>query len=264
MSAGPVSPSNGRQTLSADDIQVVFGGFSALQAVSVEIRPGRITGFVGPNGAGKSTLFNVLAGSLVPSRGKVRLGAADITAMPVHRRARAGLARTFQLTRELGSLTVLENLLLGHPRHPGDALWNVFCRWRAVRRCDQEARDRAMALLERVGLAGLADDSAAHLSGGQKKLLELCRALMMDPGIILMDEPAAGVSPAMLSELIDVILSLQDDGQTFAIVEHNMEMVSCLCRWVYVLAEGRVLAEGAFDAVTSDLQVRQAYLGAGI
>lgn len=248
--------------LRADAVRVSFGGLVALDGVSLQLAPGRITGLIGPNGAGKSTLFSVLAGTQRPDSGRVLLGADDITTLPVHRRARRGVARTFQLARELDSLTVLENLLLATPDHPGERLWPLaFARGR-VRRAEREATDRAMALLERARLQRLADAPAGALSGGQKKLLELCRALMADPDIVLLDEPAAGVNPVLVESLGQFILDLRDEGKTFALVEHNMDLIAALSDHVVVLAQGAMLAEGSFASVTDDPRVRAAYLGA--
>lgn len=250
-----------RSGLVAQDVSLSFGGVSALRMATLAIAPSLITGIVGPNGAGKSTLFNVLAGTLQPDHGRVLLDGEDITELAVHGRARRGIARTFQLSRELDSLTVLENLLLAAPNHPGDVIRSVFFRRGKVRRVERQAGERAVTLLDRVRLTRLLDEPAGSLSGGQKKLLELCRALMRDPTVILLDEPAAGVNPALIDELVDFIRTLREEGMTFAIVEHNMEMIAALCDTVYVLAEGTVLTRGSFTEVVADSRVQQAYLG---
>ncbi|MEE7437999.1 ABC transporter ATP-binding protein [Methylobacterium oryzae] len=247
--------------LEATGVRVRFGGFTALDGVDLAVRAGSITGLVGPNGAGKSTLFDVLAGRRRPQAGAVRLMGRTVTQMPVHRRAQLGLTRTFQISRELGSLTVLENLLLAAPRQPGEAIWNVFARPGLVRRAEEAALSRADALLTRVSLRHLADQPADALSGGQKKLLELCRALMLQPRVVLLDEPAAGVNPVLLSEIADFVRTLRDEGLTFAIVEHNMDLIAALCDPIYVLAEGRVLRHGRFSEIAADDAVAQAYLG---
>ena len=240
-----------------------FGGFAALSDVSLSMTPGCITGIVGPNGAGKSTLFDILAGTRSPSAGKVRLDGADITGLAMHQRARKGIVRTFQIARQLDTLTVLENILLATPSHPADQLWRIFATPGIVRRAEQAALTQAHFLLERVHLTQLANQAAGTLSGGQKKLLELARALMLKPAIVLLDEPAAGVSPALIEELCQFILDLRADGITFAIVEHNMDVIASLCDTVYVLSEGAMLTQDTFAGVISDQRVMQAYLGGG-
>lgn len=248
--------------LTATHVSVSFGGVRALDDVSLGLRAGRITGLVGPNGAGKSSLFNVLAGTLHPQRGTVTLHGRDITRLAVHARAHAGIGRTFQLSRELDSLSVLENLLLAAPAQRGESIAGALFSRRSVRRAEERAAEQALSLLARVRLTHLADEPAGVLSGGQKKLLELCRALMLEPSILLLDEPAAGVNPTLVGELGEFILDLRNEGKTFGIVEHNMELMAALCDHVYVLAEGRVLTEGTFDAVIADARVQEAYLGA--
>ena len=238
-----------------------FGGITALRDVSLEVPARGVTGIIGPNGAGKTTLLNVVGGLLRPDRGRILLDGTDITTLPVYMRARHGLVRTFQLARELGELTVLENLLLARPGQTGEKVINAFCRPITVRREERDAQRHARGILERIGLWRLADASARSLSGGQKKLLELCRALMLSPKLILLDEPAAGVSPPMRNEIADTIKSLCADGLTFVIVEHDMDMVSALCERVYVMAEGANLTSGTFQEVVSDERVAQAYLG---
>lgn len=247
--------------LYARDIQLSYGGLKVLKGVSISIERGQITGIVGPNGAGKSSLFNVLAGNAAPDHGRVCLGSQDITRLAVHDRARAGIARTFQLARELDSLTVLENLLLAWPDQAGDTLWRIFLQRDGIRKTQEQAVEHALALLERTRLTRLADSQAGGLSGGQKKLLELCRALMLNAPIILLDEPAAGVNPALMDELAGFISELRNEDKTFAIVEHNMDLIAALCDTVYVLADGAVLTQGTFAQVVADSRVQDAYLG---
>lgn len=240
---------------------MAFGGVTALDAIDLEIATGRITGIIGPNGAGKSTLLNVIGGLLRPDRGHIMLDGEDITSQPPHERARRGLVRTFQIARDLGELTVLENLMLARCDQTGETIWAPFLKFSTVRREEREAAERAKTILQRVGLWRLADQSARALSGGQKKLLELCRALMLNPKLILLDEPAAGVSPPMRAEIAGVIRALRDEGVTFAIVEHDMDMIANLCDHVYVIAEGANLVSGTFQEVVADERVVRAYLG---
>jgi ABC-type branched-subunit amino acid transport system ATPase component len=247
--------------LACSGVSKRFGGLLALGDVHVDAPARQITGIIGPNGAGKSTLLHVIGGLLRPTAGTVTLDGVDITRLPPHERARLGLVRTFQISRELGEMTVLENLLLARPHQTGESIWKAFLRFGQVRREERAAAARAKGLLEQVGLWRLADHPARALSGGQKKLLELCRALMLDPKIILLDEPAAGVSPPMRAEISGVIKSLCQEGIAFVVVEHDMDMVSSLCNRVYVMAEGANLASGTFHEVISDKRVVQAYLG---
>ncbi len=234
---------------------------AALDGCSFDIPENRITAIIGPNGAGKSTLLNCIAGVERPDAGEIRLRDADVTGAKPHTLARRGLARTFQISRELTSLSLLENMLVAN-RSPSDEgfLAPLFQPGR-VRRAERQAVSRAMALLDRVGLAAKADATASALSGGQKKLLELARALMLAPEMVLLDEPAAGVAPPMVSVLVEVIRALKGEGVTFALVEHNMDMVSALSDQVVVMAEGKTLVTGSFAGVTADRRVVEAYLG---
>jgi ABC-type branched-subunit amino acid transport system ATPase component len=238
-----------------------FGVLRVLREVELEAAAGAITGVIGPNGAGKSTLLYVIGGLIKPDAGQVTLDGADITSVVPHRRALAGLVRTFQIARELGELTVLENLLFARPNQTGESVWKAFAFPGRVRREERAAAERAHAILERVGLWRLADQPARGLSGGQKKLLELCRALMLDPKVILLDEPAAGVSPPMRTEISRVIRALCEEGITFIVVEHDMDMIASMCERVYVLAEGSNLTAGSFKQIVSDRRVVDAYLG---
>ena len=247
--------------LHASGLVKSFGGFQALAGCSLEIARQSITGIIGPNGAGKSTLFNVLGGLMLPEAGDVMFEGRSILSLRPDERARIGVVRTFQISRELGELTVLENLLFARPNQTGESVWKAFAFPRRVRREERAAADRAHAILERVGLWRLADQAARALSGGQKKLLELCRALMLDPKVVLLDEPAAGVSPPMRAEISRVIRTLCDEGITFVIVEHDMDMVASICDRVYVFAEGSNLTCGSFKEIASDRRVVDAYLG---
>jgi ABC-type branched-subunit amino acid transport system ATPase component len=247
--------------LTVSDIEKRFGGVAALGGCTLALGAGQITGLIGPNGAGKTTLLNVIGGLIRPDRGRVTFGGADVTGAAAPALAGLGLVRTFQIARELGNLTVLENLLLARPRQRGETILGALCARRAVREEEIDAAVEARALLERVGLWRLADQPAATLSGGQKKLLELARALMLHPRLILLDEPSAGVAPPLVAELIAFIRALVADGISFGIVEHDMRLVGSLCDHVHVLAEGRTLISGTFEAVTRDPRVIEAYLG---
>jgi branched-chain amino acid transport system ATP-binding protein/neutral amino acid transport system ATP-binding protein len=250
--------------LVADSMALSFGGFRALDGASLSFPSGQITGIVGPNGAGKSSLLNVLAGTLAPDTGEVVYDGQRINGWPMHRRAQHGLIRTFQLARELRSLTVLENLLLAVPDQKGEGIFGALFSRASVRRTEAASIRQASELLRRVGLETLADAPADALSGGQKKLLELCRVLMLRPRMVLLDEPAAGVNPVRVAEISHFILQLKAEGVSFVIVEHNMEMIATLCDSVYVMAEGKVLAHGSYHAVSTDPRVVEAYLGSEV
>ncbi len=247
--------------LSAGGLVKSFGGFQALAGCSLEIARQSITGIIGPNGAGKSTLFNVLGGLLAPDAGEVSFEGRNILGLRPDERARIGLVRTFQISRELGELTVLENMLLASPHQCGESLWRCFVTPSRVRAQERAAVAKARALLEQVHLWPLANEQAKNLSGGQKKLLEISRALMLEPKIILLDEPTAGVSPVMTAALAETILKLRNQGLTFAIIEHDMDVIAKLCAPIYVLAEGRTLMRGTFREVASNGEVMNAYLG---
>jgi branched-chain amino acid transport system ATP-binding protein len=238
-----------------------FGGARAVDDVSLRVAGGRITGLIGPNGAGKTTLFNVIAGSLAPSSGRVVLHGADIGGAPAHTRLKAGLARTFQIPRPFGAMTVLENVLLAAPAQRGES---PFANWffaRAVARQERRNAERAREIIAFLALERLVGAPAATLSGGQRKLLELARVLMADPKIILLDEPAAGVNPTLLETIIDRIAALHARGLTLLIVEHNLDLIARLCSEVHVMAGGKLLVSGTPDEVTRDARVVEAYLG---
>ena len=227
------------------------------------MRRGSITALIGPNGAGKTTAFNLITGFLRPDGGSVRLDGADVTGRRPDRLARMGMVRTFQLTRVLGKLRVVENVMLAAPDQPGERLGTAFARPRAWRPRERDLRERAMALLAEVGIADQADAYAATLSGGQRKLLELARALMARPAIVLLDEPMAGVNPTLGRRLLTYLETLRSErGLTILFVEHDMEVVMGISDEVVVMAEGRVLVQGPPDLVRRDRRVIDAYLGA--
>jgi neutral amino acid transport system ATP-binding protein len=239
--------------LEVTDVTRRFGGITAVDHCSFAVRAGSLTGLIGPNGAGKTTMFNLIAGALRPDRGQILLSGKRLDRLRPHRIARLGLSRTFQLTRELADLTVLENVVVHAQVRVIDLLR------KSIR--DAE-RARAMELLGLVGLARLADAPAGGLSYGQKKLLELAAALMPAPKLLLLDEPAAGVNPALLEAIVGYIEHVHRTGVTFLIVEHNMDLVMRLCDPIIVMAHGKVLAQGPRDEIQGDRRVLDAYLGA--
>ena len=251
-----------RNVLEARGLVRAFGGVHAVDGLDLDLREGTISGLIGPNGAGKSTAFNLITGVIRAEAGTVRLNGEDISRLPSYRRARKGMIRTFQLAREFGRLTVLENLMLAPQMQLGERLGAVFFTPGQVRDCDARVHARAREVLEISSLAPLRDEYAANLSGGQKKLLELARTLMIDCSVVLLDEPGAGVNPALMNTLCDMIQELnRDHGKTFLIVEHDMDMIAALCDPVIVMTEGRNLIEGSFDEIRRDRRVIEAYLG---
>ncbi len=236
---------------------------AALDGADLAVEPGKITGLIGPNGAGKTTLFNVVSGVLPPHGGRVLLDGQDVTGWRSDRLAKIGLARTFQIARGLQRLSVLENMMLFGKAQPGETLVHALFKSRALRRREAELRDKAWSIVERLKLARVADNPASDLSGGQKKLLELGRALMGEPRLIMLDEPAAGVNPSLARELSEHILDLRNHGHTFLIIEHNMGVIAHLCDTVVVLAEGKKLMQGRFAEISADRRVQEAYMGLG-
>ncbi len=241
-----------------------FGGVAALDDCSLSLAKGSVTGLIGPNGAGKTTLLNVISGLVKPDTGTVRFDGDEITALPTHRIASLGLVRTFQIVRELSGLTVLENLLLAPVHQHGEAISGTLFGRSIVRDQEQRNAAKARAILKRMGLWKLADQSASALSGGQKKLLELARILLLEPKLVLLDEPAAGVAPPLLKDIIEIIRELKTEGISFGIVEHDMHLIGEICDRVHVLAEGKTLVSGSFAEVTADARVIDAYLGFAI
>ncbi len=245
----------------ADGIIRRFGGLTAVDVEHVEIQRGVITALIGPNGAGKTTFFNLLTGFDRPDSGTWSFNGKALNKVPAYKVARLGMIRTFQLTKVLSKLTVLENMRVGAIGQKGESLLSAMARpvWRAQ---EQSNTEKADALLDRFLLIKKREDFAGSLSGGQRKLLEMARALMADPELVMLDEPMAGVNPALKQSLLGHVKSLRDDGRTVLFVEHDMDMVRDISDWVIVMAQGRVVAEGPPDAVMSDQRVIDAYLGA--
>ncbi len=247
------------------DVQALgkrFGGHEAVRGVSFRLAAGCIGGLIGPNGAGKTTLFNCLAGALKPSSGRVLLAGRDITGCRPDTAFAAGLARTFQIPRPFPEMTVLDNVMLAPPGQLGEQFWANWLRPGAVRA--QEARTLAAARhwLDFVGLSALEHQSARVLSGGQRKLLELARVMVAQPQLVLLDEPGAGVNPALLELIVNRISELNRQGVSFLIIEHNMDLVARLCHPVMVMAQGDLLVSGKAQEVLADPRVVEAYLGA--
>jgi branched-chain amino acid transport system ATP-binding protein len=238
-----------------------FGGHRAVDDVSFRVRAGTITGLIGPNGAGKTTVFNLIAGTLRPTTGRITLGEHRLDGRPPHRVLYAGVARTFQIPRPFAAMTVLENLMLGGQAQPGERFWANWLRPGAVAGAERALRERARELLDFVGLSALAGAPARTLSGGQRKLLELARALMTAPRVLLLDEPAAGVNPTLVDTIAERIVALNRAGLTVLLIEHNLDLVMRLCRPVLVMAGGRLLLEDDPAAVRTDPRVVEAYLG---
>ncbi|MDA0229054.1 MAG: ABC transporter ATP-binding protein [Proteobacteria bacterium] len=242
-----------------------FGGLRAVDGASLEISAGSITGLIGPNGAGKTTLFNVIAGAFRPTSGRVYLNDKDITGLKPHELFHKGVLRTFQIAHEFTTLTVTENLMMVPGGQHGERLLDAWFRPRLVREEEAAIRAKAEEVLEFLGLSHLAQEPAGNLSGGQKKLLELGRTMMVEAKIVFLDEVGAGVNRTLLRTIGDAIQRLNTErGYTFCMIEHDMDFISRLCDPVIVMAEGAVLMEGSAAEVKSDARVIEAYLGTGL
>ncbi|HYH53562.1 MAG TPA: ABC transporter ATP-binding protein [Solirubrobacterales bacterium] len=253
---------NGPALLEVDGVVKRFGGIDAVNGAGFTVERQSVTALIGPNGAGKTTLFNLVTGFAQADRGSVRFDGEEVAGMPSYAIARRGMVRTFQLARALAAMPVLDNMMLAAPEQPGERLRNVLLRPRAVRAREREVHEQALELLEVFGLGEKADDYAGTLSGGQRKLLELARALMARPRMLLLDEPMAGINPTLGRRLLDHIQRLRsEEGMTFLFVEHDMEVVMNHSDRVVVMAEGRVIASGEPHEVRSDPAVVDAYLG---
>jgi len=246
--------------LVAKDLQKSFGGLRAVDIDHLEIQRHTVTSLIGPNGAGKTTLFNLLTGFDKPDAGEWHLNGGGLVGIAAYRVARRGMVRTFQLTRSLARLTVMDNMLVAAKDNKGEGLWGALTGgWHSTEDANEE---RASELLDRFGLDHMADEYAGSLSGGQRKLLEMARALMMDPEVVMLDEPMAGVNPALTQSLLGHITGLRDGGKTVVFVEHDMDVVQEISDWVIVMAQGRVIAEGPPDIIATNPSVIDAYLGA--
>nr|WP_241431912.1 ABC transporter ATP-binding protein [Natrialba chahannaoensis] len=249
--------------LHVSNLEKRFGGIVAVDGVSFEVERETITGLIGPNGAGKSTAFNLITGVYAPDAGSVYFRGENVTELRPHQLVDRGLVRTFQISRELAGMTVLENVLLAFDEQRGESLWRpvVPGARRAVVRQERELIDRAWEILELFELDHLAHEDAANLSGGQRKLLELCRALLTEPTLLLLDEPMAGVNPTLEKKLLARLHELREQGYTFLIVEHDMDIIMNNCETVIVMHQGQVLARGPPEAIQEDERVIDAYLG---
>ncbi|MBV37455.1 MAG: ABC transporter ATP-binding protein [Alphaproteobacteria bacterium] len=251
--------------IEVENLHMHFGGIHAVDGVSLSIEGSRITGLIGPNGAGKTTLFNVIAGLHKPTSGKVYLDGADITDLQPHELFAKGMLRTFQIAQEFSTLTVRENLMMVPAGQMGERLLDTWLKPAQVRQEEEQVRAKADEVIEFLEIAQVADEFAANLSGGQKKLLELGRTMMVDAKIVFLDEVGAGVNRTLLNTLGDAILRLQKErGYTFCMIEHDMDFISRLCDPVIVMAEGQVLTEGSIEEVKANEQVIEAYLGTGL
>ena len=248
-----------------ENLHKYFGGFHAVDDVSLEIATGSITGLIGPNGAGKTTLFNVIAGRLPPTSGRVLMDGEDVTGFSPHALFHKGLLRTFQIAHEFGSMTVRENLMMVPANQMGETLWNTWFARRQIAAEERALARKADEVLEFLTISHLADQKAGQISGGQKKLLELGRTMMVDAKIVFLDEVGAGVNRTLLGTIGDAIVRLnRERGYTFCLIEHDMDFIARLCDPVIVMAEGRVLAKGPAAHIMENEAVIEAYLGTGL
>ena len=250
--------------LEIKDISINFGGIKAVDKASMTIEEGQITGLIGPNGAGKTTLFNVIAGNLKPSHGQVSLLGEDITALPDYELFHKGVLRTFQLAHEFSNMTVLENLMVVPGQQTGESILNTWFKREQIKIEEEVIKKKALEVIEFLNLSHLTYELAGNLSGGQKKLLELGRTMMVDAKIVLLDEVGAGVNRTLLNDIADTIIKLnKEKNYTFFMIEHDMSFLSKLCDKVIVMTEGSVLLEGSIQEVTQNEEVIEAYLGRG-
>ena len=255
----------GYRMIVVEDLHKHFGGFHAVDGASITIAEGSITGLIGPNGASKTTLFNVIAGRLKPTSGRVFMAGEDITGLTPHELFHKGLLRTFQIAHEFGSMTVRENLMRVPSGQAGETLWNTWFGRGRISAEERRLREKADEVLDFLTISHLADQKAANISGGQKKLLELGRTMMVDARIVFLDEVGAGVNRTLLNTIGDAIVRLNKErGYTFCVIEHDMDFIGKLCDPVIVMAEGKVLAQGSADSIMQNEAVIEAYLGRGL
>ena len=250
------------------EVSNVSKSFDSLQVIddcSIEIQRGSITGLIGPNGAGKTTMFNLIAGMFEPDKGQIRYDNQDITPLRPEQLFPLGLLRTFQIAQEFSNLTALENLMMVPPDQPGEKLGNVWLRPGRVREIEREVQQKAEDVIDFLKLGHIKNELAGNLSGGQKKLLELGRTMMVDARLVLLDEVAAGVNRTLLQDLLDNIVRLNRElGYTFFVIEHDMDMIAQLCSPIIVMAEGRKMMEGSIDEIRANPEVVEAYFGGGV
>lgn len=245
--------------LEVDDVSCAFGGVQAVSHATLAIDKGSITGLIGPNGAGKSTLVNIISGHAKGQEGRIVFAGREVTGLPSFQIARRGLIRTFQLSSEFPNMTLLENMLVA-PKQMGTSFWNAMLRKSLWSRQEYELLDKARRLLVEFGLYKLANEYAGNLSGGQKRLLEIARALMANPTMLVLDEPMAGVASVLIDRLVEHIIELNKTGLTFLVIEHDLEVIDRLCEDVYVMAQGSVLAKGTMEELRQNESVLEAYL----
>ena len=269
------APEDGPATVGADTASDVlieavavtksFGGVKAVTGCSLSVARGSVTALIGPNGAGKTTLFDMIAGTLVPDGGHIVFDGEDVTGLPPHDLFGRGLLRTFQIAHEFSNLTTTENLMMVPAGQPGETLFDIWLKPRAVRRVEAEVRQKASDVIDFLGLQAVRHELAGNLSGGQKKLLELGRTMMVDAKAVLLDEVAAGVNRTLLKDLAANILRMNRElGYTFFVIEHDMDLISQLCDPVIVMAEGEVIAEGPMEEIRAMPEIIEAYFGAPV
>jgi branched-chain amino acid transport system ATP-binding protein len=250
--------------ITIENVSKSFGGLQAVKDVSFSVADKSITGLIGPNGAGKSTLFNIVAGVIPPDQGRISLHGEDITGLPPHKLFHKGLVRTFQIPHEFARMTVRENLMIVPAGQSGENLLKSWLRWARVIREDRSILEKVDEVLDFLEISHVADELAGNLSGGQKKLLDLGRAMMTDARAVLLDEPGAGVNRTLLGKISEAIQRLNEErGYTFCVIEHDMDLIARLCDPVMVMANGELIASGPMSEIRENEEVREAYLGGG-